>query len=378
MSVGESSVSASNGSLSQVESPVDSFWEIGQYKRTVQRIEHGDRQCNEMLKFIQERAEVEELYCRKLREWQLRWAKNLEKSTEYNTALLSWKSMLAEAENVGNVHMGIKDSLHAEMENVKTFKKEHYHKQMLGGYKETKELEQDFAKAQKPWAKLLKKVNEAKKKYYDMCKEERLAQAHENAAKSQDAPEKIKKLQEVVEKKGIDREMLKAKYETAIADITSYNSIYQQDMKQVFDKAQQSEGQRQSFVKTTWRNFQKAIDTSDSEKLQTIYKQMKEDVEAADSESDLIYWEDWHGPGMAMNWPTFDEYNPENVKGKRKVRRSDEKAEKKAEVFRLNKVHSFLICKSYLIFNCEREFRDNHLLLRSVKPGETPDVFKVI
>ena len=71
-----------------------------------------------------------------------------------------------------------------------------------------------------------------------MCKEERLAQAHENAAKSQDAPEKIKKLQEVVEKKGIDREMLKAKYEAAISDITSYNSIYQQDMKQVFDKAQ--------------------------------------------------------------------------------------------------------------------------------------------
>ena len=40
-----------------------------------------------------------------------------------------------------------------------------------------------------------------------------------------------------------------------------------------------------------------------------------------------------------MNWPAFDEYNPENVKGKRKVRRSDEKTgEKKAEVFRLNKV----------------------------------------
>lgn len=336
---GESSVHASNGSLSTVESAVDSFWEIGHYKRTVQRIEHGDRQCNEMIKFVQERAEVEELYCRKLREWQLRWSRNLEKSSEYNTALLSWKSMLNEAEHMGNHHMSIKDSLHAEMENIKNFKKENYHKLMLGGYKETKELESEFQKAQKPWAKLLKKCNEAKKNYYNMCKDERLAQAHENAAKSQDAPEKIKKLQEVVEKKGIDREMLKSKYEQAVTDISAYNPLYQQEMKQVFEKSQQSERHRQLFVKNTWTNFHRAIDTSDSPKMKTIYKQMKEDINAADSESDLIYWEDWHGPAMAMNWPTFEEYNPEGQKTKRKaVRRSDEKGvDSKKEVFRLNK-----------------------------------------
>ena len=74
--------------------------------------------------------------------------------------------MLNEAENVGNYHNSIKDSLHAEMENIKTFKKDNYHKLMLGGHKESKELDQEFLKAQKPWAKLLKKVNEAKKNYY--------------------------------------------------------------------------------------------------------------------------------------------------------------------------------------------------------------------
>ena len=38
--------------------------------------------------------------------------------------------------------------------------------QIKGGLKESKELEKDFEKAQKPWAKLLKKVNDAKKNYY--------------------------------------------------------------------------------------------------------------------------------------------------------------------------------------------------------------------
>ena len=109
-----------------------------------------------------------------------------------------------------------------------------------GGLKESKELEKDFEKAQKPWAKLLKKVNDAKKNYYrflldqitlslnwlslhgrilSACREERLAQAHENAAKSNEKPEKVKSLQDIVEKRGIDREMAKSKYEQALQDI---------------------------------------------------------------------------------------------------------------------------------------------------------------
>lgn len=47
---GDNSVENSNGSLSQIEAPADSFWEVGMYKKTVQRIEHGDKQCNEMIK----------------------------------------------------------------------------------------------------------------------------------------------------------------------------------------------------------------------------------------------------------------------------------------------------------------------------------------
>ena len=144
-----------------------------------------------------------------------------------------------------------------------------------------------------------------------MCKQERLAQAAENAAKSQDAPDKIKKLQDEVEKKGVDREMLKAKYEATITDITAYNPLYQQEMKQVFEKAQVwvlrwitcpnliisefitdvilqvTERKRQDFVKSTWNQYQKAIDTADSPKLKSIYKTLRNDIDSADPESDL-------------------------------------------------------------------------------------------
>ena len=54
---------------------------------------------------------------------------------------------------------------------------------------------------------------------FSACREERLAQAHENAAKSNEKPEKVKSLQDIVEKRGIDREMAKSKYEQALQDI---------------------------------------------------------------------------------------------------------------------------------------------------------------
>lgn len=59
---------------------------------------------------------------------------------------------------------------------VKAWKKTHYHSLTLGGLKETKTCNDEFAKAQKPWAKLYKKVMDSKKLYYQSCKEERSAQ----------------------------------------------------------------------------------------------------------------------------------------------------------------------------------------------------------
>ena len=51
------------------------------------RIENGEKQFSDMSKFLQERAAIEEHYCTKLKEWSLRWNKQLERSTEYNTGI---------------------------------------------------------------------------------------------------------------------------------------------------------------------------------------------------------------------------------------------------------------------------------------------------
>lgn len=48
-----------------------------------------------------------------------------------------------------------------------------------------------------------------------------------------------------------------------------------------------TERKRQDFVKSTWNQYQKAIDTADSPKLKSIYKTLRNDIDSADPESDL-------------------------------------------------------------------------------------------
>ena len=61
--------------------------------------------------------------------------------------------------------------------------------------KEKKEMDDNFKKAQKPWVKVLTKVNKAKQDYHNACKNERSAANQERNATGDNAvsPEQVKK-----------------------------------------------------------------------------------------------------------------------------------------------------------------------------------------
>lgn len=60
---------------------------------------------------------------------------------------------------MSELHMEVKAALMGEdYEKLKNWQRDYYHKQMIGGFKESKEAEDGFRKAQKPWAKKLKEV----------------------------------------------------------------------------------------------------------------------------------------------------------------------------------------------------------------------------
>lgn len=292
----------------------DSFWEIGQYKRTVRRVDDGAKLCGELCALIKERGEIEAAYAKSLRGWGKRWEDAIAKGPEYGTMETAWTAVLDEAERRADMHTRIKDRLNEEVvATVKTWLKAHFHQKPLVGIKESKDLDEEFRKVQKPWAKLYTKVKKAKGDYHGACKAERSAANNEKNAQGDSSLsiDQQKKLGEKVERCREEREKSKDAYEAALKEINRNNSKYMEDMEMVFERAQVMEAQRLTFFKEMLFGVHKCLDISSEPRLGEIYRRYEEVLTKADKEADLEWWRQCQGPGMAMAWPVFEDYSPE-------------------------------------------------------------------
>lgn len=78
--------------------------------------------------------------------------------------------------------MKIKENLLIDVSSqIKAWQKDNYHHTLMQ-IKERKDMEEMFRKAQKPWAKLLAKVEKAKNDYHAACKTEKSATNQERNA----------------------------------------------------------------------------------------------------------------------------------------------------------------------------------------------------
>ncbi|XP_075327774.1 protein kinase C and casein kinase substrate in neurons protein 2 isoform X4 [Odontesthes bonariensis] len=297
---------------SMIDVSSDSFWEVGNYKRTVKRVDDGNRLCNDLMSCLHERARIEKAYAQQLTEWGKRWRQLIEKGPQYGTLERAWTALCTEAEKVSELHMEVKAALMGEdYEKLKNWQKDAYHKQMIGGFKETKEAEDGFRKAQKPWAKKLKEVETMKKSYHSACKEEKLAASRENNSKleSNNNPEAQKKLQEKVEKCQQESQKTKERYEKSIEELDKLTPQYMENMEQVFEQWQQFEDKRICFFKELLLEVKQHLDLSTNHIFQTVYHTLEDTVSATDPEEDLKWFRSNQGPGMPMNWPQFEDWS---------------------------------------------------------------------
>lgn len=297
-----------------LEGTTDSFWEVGNYKRTVKRIDDGHRLCNDLMNCIQERAKIEKAYAQQLTEWSKRWRQLVDRGPQYGTVERAWMAVMTEAEKVSELHQDVKNNLiNEDFEKVKNWQKDSYHKQMMGGFKETKEAEEGFKKAQKPWAKKLKELEAAKKTFHMACKEEKLASTREANSKGEASvtADQQKKLQEKLDKCKQDSQKAKEKYEKALDELSKCTPQYMENMELVFDQCQQFEQKRLSFLREVLLDVKRHLNLTENQSYATVYNELEHTIVSASAQEDLKWFSLTHGPGMHMNWPQFEEYNPE-------------------------------------------------------------------
>ncbi|NXG63095.1 PACN1 protein, partial [Hemiprocne comata] len=296
-------------SAATAEETTDSFWEGGNYKRTVKRIDDGHRLCNDLMNCVHERAKIEKSYAQQLTDWSKRWRQLIEKGPQYGSLEKAWSAIMTEADKVSELHQEVKNSLlNDDFEKVKNWQKDAYHKQIMGGFKEAKEAEDGFRKAQKPWAKKLKELETAKKAYHLACKEEKLAMTREANSKADQSntPEQQKKLQDKVEKCKQDVQKTQEKYEKVLDELNKCTPQYIESMEQVFEQCQQFEEKRLNFLKEMLLDIKRHLNLAESSSYANVYRELEQTIRLSDAQEDLRWFRSTSGPGMPMNWPQFE------------------------------------------------------------------------
>lgn len=291
----------------------DSFWEVGKFMRAVNRIDNGHALCSQLRQLINSRAEIEKSYAKQLAAWSKKWNETLDKGPEYGTTQGAWRGVLEEADKLSELHTEVGEKLVNNVTvSIKQWQKENYHKSMMH-FKETKDMETQFRKAQKPWEKKLNKVVTAKKDYHNACRQEKSTANQENNARgdSSFSPDQLKKLQEKLKKCQADVEATHDKYNACLNDLNGYNAKYIEDMNEVFDKCQDFERKRIDFVKKIMFDIHQCLDLSVDPRYSQVYTDLHRTISNTDADKDLKWWSDNHGADMPMAWPVFEEYSPE-------------------------------------------------------------------
>ncbi|XP_053299577.1 protein kinase C and casein kinase substrate in neurons protein 3 [Pleuronectes platessa] len=307
-----------------------SFWMPGNYQRTVKRTEDAFQACNDIVVCFQERARVERQYAQQLSEWSNKWKPVVDSSPLYGSLMKAWQCFLSSADRLASLHASICRSLVAEDgDKVRTWQKDTFHKKLFGGFKESQDTETGFARAQKPWAKRLKKLDTARRAYHKVSRKEQIARERETHAQGNPdvAIDKQKKIQEERELAQQDADKVRVRYEKVLEEVNRYAPRYMEEMESVFDQSQEEERKRIVFLKQAFLSINKHLDITTNESVRAVYNELHNTLMAIDEQEDLRWWKNIYGPGMPTDWPHFQEWTPAKKakKGKKDVEKKETK-----------------------------------------------------
>ncbi len=214
----------SEDDILSLEASTDSFWDIGNFRRVIKRIENGARLCSDLVKMAQERIDIEAKYARGLHQWSKKWEDVISNGPEYGSLESGWKASLKEATEVADIHNAMSKVVQRDVvDAVQVWKADTFRKS-IRGLKEVKRAEESFTLGQKPWVKRLEKTSRAKKTYFQSAHDLEVIQSKLRIAEtsSEVSPEQCAKTRDKCERTECVFDRALEKYKSRLQDLQSY------------------------------------------------------------------------------------------------------------------------------------------------------------
>uniref|UniRef100_H3C2V7 Si:ch211-51c14.1 n=1 Tax=Tetraodon nigroviridis TaxID=99883 RepID=H3C2V7_TETNG len=160
----------------------------GNYRSSVRRTAAAFRACSDVAACFQERARLEGQYAQQLSQWSAKWKPVVDSSPLYGSLSRAWQCFMSSADRLASLHASVCRSLVSEDgDRLRTWQRDAFHRTLFGGFKEAQDLQTGFARAQKPWAKRLKKLDKARRAYHKASRKEQAAR--ERHLRAQGSPD---------------------------------------------------------------------------------------------------------------------------------------------------------------------------------------------
>eukprot|EP00041_Stephanoeca_diplocostata_P019657 m.427670 g.427670 ORF g.427670 m.427670 type:complete len:547 (+) comp21363_c1_seq17:197-1837(+) len=300
-------VDESNGAVKSLAAQrIGNFWEIGEYKRVIKRIDDGGTHVDDFRQMVQERAGIEKKYAGMLKEWSKRWEGKLDRhpSSAQDTSLqTAWRSVLSESTSTSETHSETDTKLRELADqHVLTWRKANFSRNKMNKHKATKKAEDKFDGAQKPWAKLRVKFDKSLKVYTTNTKvcsalEKKLQDTSLTAEDRVKTEERLQKFQAWAAQNHFKCEQRLRKLEE---DVPRYRA----EMQDAFVFCQDVEQKRIDFMQHALELYMLALEPS-------ITPSAKEAADTAitlvNSDADMIRYSESCGDGMSLIVPTLDD-----------------------------------------------------------------------
>ncbi|TSO57269.1 SH3 and multiple ankyrin repeat domains protein 1 [Bagarius yarrelli] len=218
----------------------------------------------------------------------------------YGSLLRAWQCFFSSAERLSVLHTSISHSLVSEDgHQVRSWQKEAFPRKMFCGFRESHHLKREFARAQKPWIKKLKKKEQSM-----------LNKEHQAKNKVNQNEQTLTKIQQAKKTARQSREQAREHYVNLLDDLIGYAPRYMEEMESVFDQSQEQERKRISFLKNTMLSIHTHLDITNNHSVKAVYSDLLHTIMSINEQEDLQWWRNNHGPGMNTNWPTLEEWVP--------------------------------------------------------------------